>query len=344
VRLLILGGTVFLGRHLVVSALDRGHEVTIFNRGRSGPGLFPHVEHLKGDRDGDLGALEGRTWDAAIDTSGYVPRVVSASARLLSGSVEHYAFVSSTSVYADHSRPGLVETAPLSALADPGSEDVAEHYGALKASCEQVVTRHFSRGALIVRPGLIVGPHDPTNRFTYWVDRVARGGDVLAPQPADQSLQLIDVRDLASWILLLVENRQAGAFNATGPEHPLALRAFLEACRETTRSNAQWVWVDQAFLLEHGVEPWDELPLWLAPEAEPDFRGFLAVDNAKAVRAGLTFRPLARTIQDTLEWSAGSGSSADRHDDGAGAPRAGLSADRERVLLDAWASLRRAAH
>jgi 2'-hydroxyisoflavone reductase len=331
-----LGGTVFLGRDLVASALERDHDVSLFNRGRSGPGLFADVEHLAGDRDGDLRALEGRTWDAVIDTSGYVPRLVDASAQLLASSVEHYTFISSASVYADHGLAALDETAPLASLPDPRSEDVAEHYGALKACCEQRVAAHFPDGALILRPGLIVGPHDPTNRFTYWVDRVARGGDVLAPQPAGQPLQLIDARDLANWILLLVEDRRTGVFNATGPERPLTLGAFLEACRDATGSDVRWVWVEEAFLLEQGVEPWDELPLWLAPGAHPDLRGFLAIDNAKALRAGLRFRPLAETIQDTLTWSRGDRASPDKRVVDYGSP-AGITAEREQVLLGAWA-------
>jgi len=296
-RILVLGGTVFLGRHVVADALARGHAVTLFNRGKSGPGLFPEAEHVRGDRDGDLDALRGREWDAVIDPSGYVPRVVRASSELLRDAVGHYLFVSSISVYGTFPEPGMTEGAPVEALPEGGTEDVDAHYGALKAACEREVDAAFPGRALQVRAGLIVGPYDPTERFTYWVARIAEGGEVLAPEPADQPVQLVDARDLAAWCLDAVEAGRTGTVNATGA--PTTMRALLEELREALPGDAWLRWVEEAELLAAGVEPWEELPLWLAPSAHPDLRGFLAVD---ASRAAIPARPLAQTARDTLAW------------------------------------------
>src|SRR6266536_2219638 len=211
-KLLILGGTVFLGRYLVESALARGHEVTLFNRGQHSPQLYPAVEKLRGDRDGALDALRGREWDAVIDTSGYYPRVVEQSVALLREAVPYYLFVSSISAYADLSKPPS-EDSPTSEL-PPDATESLDFYGPLKAECERVVRRAYGDAAAIVRPGLIVGPHDPTGRFTYWPYRIARGGDVLAPEPRDKPVQPIDVRDLGEWLESLAERRLSGTFNA----------------------------------------------------------------------------------------------------------------------------------
>lgn len=322
-RLLVLGGTLFLGRHLVEAALARRHEVTIFTRGRTNPDLFPQVERLLGDRDGDLSALGGRSWDAVVDTSGYVPRVVRVSAELLADAIGRYTFVSSCSVYATLARAGADESAPTATIADETSEAVDIHYGALKALCERAAEKALPGRVLAVRAGLIVGPHDPTGRFTYWVHRIARGGDVLAPEPRDQPVQLVDARDLAQWILDMAETRRAGTFNATGPERRLTMEELLETIRATTRSHARLVWAAESFLVEQGVEPWSELPLWLAPETNPDDAGFLAVSAERAIAAGLRFRPLADTVFETLvnaETTA----------------RAGLDPRREAELLEAW--------
>ena len=296
-NLLVLGGTQFVGRAVADAALERGHELTLFHRGRTNPGLFPEAEHLHGDRDGDLSALEGRSFDAVIDTSGYVPRVVRASAELLAGSVGHYDFVSTIGVYADFSS-GPDERASRQEW-DGVSEDVNASYGPLKAACEQVVEEIYGDRALIARPGLIVGPHDPTYRFTYWVDRIARGGSVVSPEPRDNVVQLIDVRDLAEWLVRSAENRLAGTYNAIGPAAPLTMEEMLEECRAVTKSDAQLHWIDADRLREHGVEEWSTLPLWLT---DPEHRGVVEVDNSRALAAGLTLRPLSETIRDTLAW------------------------------------------
>ncbi len=224
-RILILGGTVFVGRHLVEAALARGHEVTLFNRGQHGPDLYPGVEKLRGDRDGGLDALRGRRWDAAIDTCGYVPRIVRASATLLANAVDHYTFISSVSVYPEAHTRHLDEDSPVGALDDESVEDVTpETYGPLKALCEQAAEGAMSGRALTIRPGLIVGPHDPTDRFTYWPRRVAQGGEVLAPGRPERPVQIIDARDLAAWTLQLVASGARGVYNATGPDYWIRAR------------------------------------------------------------------------------------------------------------------------
>ncbi|MGH3022843.1 MAG: SDR family oxidoreductase [Gaiellaceae bacterium] len=322
-RILVLGGTLFVGRHVVEAALERGHEVTLFNRGRTAAALFPDVETLHGDRDaGDLDALRGRRWDAAVDTSARVPRWVHDAAGLLAGAVEHYTFVSSGSVYADTSTPGTDEGSPVHSLADESVEEItsAEVYGALKVLCERAAEQQLPGRVLSARAGLIVGPYDPTGRFTYWVHRIARGGEVLAPEPRDQPVQLIHGRDLADWMLDLAERRETGVYNATGPERPLTMEGLLEAIREVAGGDASLTWAGERFLVENGVEAWSELPLWLAPGANPESANFLAVDVRKAIAAGLRFRPLAETIRDTL---AGAETT----------PAAGLDSLRERELL-----------
>ena len=297
-KILILGGTLFLGRHLVAAARSRGHEVTLFHRGRTNPGLFQDVERLRGDRDGDLEALKGRRWDAAIDTSGYVPRVVRASSELLAESVGHYTFVSSGSVYADSAAMGIVETAPVATLSREGTENVAEEYGALKALCERAAGEAMRGRSLAVRFGLLVGPHDPTGRFTYWPRRLSRGGEVLAPGRPLRQIQFIDARDGADWILRMAEAGRTGAFNVTGPPSLLTMERFLETTRAAIACDARLLWVEESFLLAHEVAPWTELPLWLPEEMD----GMLAVNIQKALGAGLTFRPLAETVRDTLAW------------------------------------------
>ncbi|MGD8584499.1 MAG: SDR family oxidoreductase [Chloroflexota bacterium] len=321
-RLLILGGTVFLGRHLVEAAIAREHEMTLFNRGQHNPELFPGAEKLRGDRDGDLNALRGREWDAVIDTCGYVPRVVAQSADLLVETVERYIFISSISVYADASRPGVNEDSPL-LVPETGTEEITgESYGPLKVACEQVVEQSFPGRSLIIRPGLIVGPHDPTDRFTYWPVRLHRGGDVLAPAPRNAPVQVIDVRDLAEWIIRCIEEGTTGVLNATGPEHPLTMAEMLHLCREAIDSKARLRWLPADYLLAAGVEPWSDLPLWLADD---ETAGLLATDVSRALATGLVFRPLSQTARDTLAWA---------HSRPAGHQwRAGLSAEREQALL-----------
>jgi 2'-hydroxyisoflavone reductase len=325
-RLLFLGGTVFLGRHMVAAALARGHAVTLFNRGEHNPELFPEAEKLRGNRDGGLEVLRGRRWDAVIDPSGYVPRIVGASARLLAEAAEHYTFISSLSVYKLPYDGMLDETAPVETL--PEDQHTAEAitgetYGALKVLCEQAAAEAFPGRSLIVRPGLIVGPHDPSDRFTYWPARVARGGEVLAPGQPDRRVQFIDVRDLAAWIIGLVEARATGVYNATGPQAPLSMGALLEACRAASGSDARFTWVDEAVLLAHKVEPYTELPLWVPAESK-DFDRF---DCTKAFASGLSTRPLADTLRATLDWDATRPLDAPR--------RNGLKPEREAELLAA---------
>lgn len=299
-NLLILGGTVFLGRHLAELALKRGHSVTLFNRG-SHSDVLPDIEQLHGERDGDLEVLKGRKWDAVIDTSGYVPRVVRKSASLLAHLTDHYTFISSISVYEDFSKQNLDEEAVRGKLKDESVEDIGDgNYGPLKALCESAVQEKFPGHSLIVRPGLIVGPYDPTDRFSYWPWRMKKGGNVLAPGNPQAHVQWIDVRDLASFVLDLVEKKQTGVYHATGPSSPLTMKQFLEACRDTLNPAARLQWIPEEFLLNQGVAYWSEVPLWISKEANMD--GFLAVDNRKAIKAGLTFRPIQETVRDTAEW------------------------------------------
>ncbi len=326
-KILILGGTAFLGRAIVEAGLARGHEMTLFNRGQRNPSLFPELEHLRGDRDGNLEALRGRRWDVVIDPSGYVPRIVGASAELLRDAVEHYTFISSISVYTNYSKRDIDETAPVGTLEDTTVETITgETYGPLKALSEQVVEQTLPGRSLIIRPGLIVGPHDPTDRFTYWVERVERGGDVLVPDRPALDVQIIDVRDLAEWTLRMVEARQTGTYNATGPDYPLTLEQVVEECRTVSGSDARWVWVDEQFLLAAEVKPWTEVPLWIS-DAD-SMAGFSAINIDRALADGLTFRPLATTIQDTLAWSKARPADAER--------KAGLQPSREAELLEQW--------
>jgi 2'-hydroxyisoflavone reductase len=300
-KLLIIGGTVFLGRHAVEAALARGHEVTLFNRGQHNPDLFPEVEKLRGDRDGDLSALEGRSWDAVIDTSGYVPRVVRQSARLLADHVGHYTFISTISVFPEDAPPGTTETGPLVSMEDETVEEITgETYGPLKVLCERVVQEELGDRALIIRPGLIVGPYDPTDRFTYWPVRVARGGRVLAPGRPERTVQFTDARDIADWNVRMAEAGTAGVFNVNGPDYPLGMQALLDACREASGSDAEFVWVSEKFLEENDVQPWMEMTLWVPEEEMP---GFFKYDCSKAIAAGLTFRPVVETCRDTVTWA-----------------------------------------
>jgi 2'-hydroxyisoflavone reductase len=317
VRLLVLGGPRFLGRALADAALSRGHELTFFNRGRTGPELYPEIERIVGDRQGDLTALDGRSWDAVVDTSGYRPSDVRASAGELAGS-GRYCFVSSVSVYADFSVPANEESA-VAQLGDlPADEVTDESYGPLKALCEDAVRAVFDDRALVLRPGLIVGPHDPTGRFTYWPHRIARGGEVLAPGPPERRTQVIDVRDLAEWAIELCERGVSGTYNATHPG--VSLAELLETCSEVSASGARITWVSDEFLLEQGVGQWMELPLWLA---DPAFAAADDVDVGRALAAGLRFRPLAETVRGALELAETT-------------QAAGLAPEREAELLAAW--------
>jgi 2'-hydroxyisoflavone reductase len=304
-RLLVLGGTRFLGRAVAEAALAGGHDVTLFNRGATAPELFPEAERLRGDLTRDLAALRGRTWDAAVDLDPTtLPRHVLRCCELLSDAVGHLVFVSTISVYADPSRP-LDESSPVHEPPDPEPEAFAEEaYGGLKVGSERAVLEAFGNRAAIVRPGLIVGPHDPTDRFTYWPRRLAEGGDVLAPGDPDAPVQFVDARDLGSWLVRLAGERTSGVFNATGPAELLTLGELLGRIAAAVGSDARLVWTDEARILEAGVRPWSELPLWV-PGA--DWAGLLRVDVSRAPAAGLAFRPLEETARDTLAWSLEAG-------------------------------------
>jgi len=338
-RLLVLGGALFLGRHVVDAALARGHEVTVFTRGRRPLPWSARVEARTGDRDPrsapGLDALATGEWDAVIDTTGYVPRVVDASAVLLERCVRRYLFVSSVSVYADASHPGLNEDAAVAALDDPASEDVPKHYGALKAACEAVLCERFGSRATIVRPGLIVGPHDPTDRFAYWPARFvhpqllgARAAQAVVPAPRGRPIQVIDARDLGEWMVALVERDVAGTFNATSPAGALTFGDLVDACLTAASAPPQPAWADDATLVAHHVEPWTGMPLWI-PSSESDAAGFMAIDAARAQAEGLRCRALAETVRDTAAWLVAR--------DNTGAWQKVLSDARERLVLSALA-------
>lgn len=323
-RILVLGGTQFVGRHFVEVALERGHDLTLFNRGISGPGLFPDVEQIRGDRTVDLSALSDRTWDAVFDPSCYVVKAARLAVGTLAGRVGHYTFVSSLSVYANQNAPGIDETAPVGTIDDPTTEVVdGETYGPLKALCEQEVLRAFP-GALIERCGFIVGPYDDVDRLPWWIRRITDGGEVLAPVAPGYPAQLIDARDIAGWTLAMIDRGEGGVFNVTAPPEPYGLGDVLETCRRVAGSDATFTWVPESFLLEHGLDPNEEpLPYWLGPE----YTGSATSDVDNASAAGLSARPLDTTIVDTVAWEA-----ARPHEP----LRVGIAPDRERAVLDAW--------
>jgi 2'-hydroxyisoflavone reductase len=323
-RILVIGGTRFLGRYIVESALAHAHEVTLFNRGKTNPSLFPQVEKIIGDRETDVEKLNGHFWEAVIDTSGYFPRIVRLSADVLKDNVTRYVFISSVSVYGNFNKVGITEADSVAKIQNEAIEEVnGETYGPLKALCEQTVRDIFGlERALIIRPGLIVGPHDPTDRFTYWPARIARGGDVLAPEKPDAPIQIIDVRDLADFILKLIENNVFGTYNVTGPDYDLTIGKLLEVSKQVSGINASFRWASVDFLNQSKVKPWSDMPTWI-PEAQG--AGFARVDISKALGAGLTFRPLEETVRDTLEWAK------TRPVDHAW--RAGLTPEREQELL-----------
>jgi 2'-hydroxyisoflavone reductase len=340
-KLLVLGGTRFLGRHFVDAAARAGHDVTVFARGVTpSPWASSEITHLTGDRDPrkgqGLAALEGGSWDAAIDLSGYLPRCVEASARLLETKVEHYAFVSSMSVYADAGRPDLDETTPVAVLADPETEDIMAHYGALKASCEDAVRAAFGARALVIRPGLIVGPNDPTDRFGYWVARFLlpehlgdRAQEAVVPAPPSRPVQFIDARDLASWMLDATGERLDGTFNAASPPRIWTMEMLVDMLVTRARRAGKHVaprWIDEAKLAQHGVTPWTELPLWISA-TDAESAGFMEFSSAKAVARGLRVRPLSQTVDDTAAWLA--------ERDETKAWKSVLPADKERALLAA---------
>ena len=322
-RILILGGTGFIGPHMVRYAQYRGHELTLFNRGRSNAELFPGIEKLVGDRNGQLDALRGRTWDAVIDNSGYVPRHVRDSADLLEGSVGRYLFTSTGSVY-DFDQDELTEDAGLLPIEDPTSEDVNRHYGPLKILCEEAVRETYGSRATVVRLHVVAGPGDPTDRFTFWPARVDRGGSIVAPGPRTTPVQYIDVRDLAEFFVHSLERDIGGTFNAAGPAlAETSMAEFLYGIRAITNTPLSFTWIDEAFLQGREVR----YPLWYPP-ADGPLRGISRVRSNRAVAAGLRFRPLADTAYDTLEWFKSV--DQERRD------RLDLFLDRDREVLEAW--------
>lgn len=340
--LLILGGTRFLGRHLVAAALERNHRITLFNRGNHPAKISPDVETIQGDRNTDIAKLQGRRWDAVIDTSGYLPRAVKAAAEVLSAAVDRYVFISSQSVYADLSRAGVDETAPLATLTSEQLEEAnaidasgqtsgvsyGKMYGGLKALCEQAAEAVMPNRVLTIRPGLIVGPDDYTDRFTYWVVRVAGGGEVLAPGRPDRPLQFIDARDLAEWTVRMIEQEKTGVYNASGLTGSVTMASLLTECRTVSGSNATFTWVSEELLLHEPVLAWSEMPLWLPEEAAPHLKGFMFMNCDRALTAGLKFRRLSDTVRDTLTWFR-----ASRGDEEL---QAGIDRGREQRLLRKW--------
>ncbi|MEY2397431.1 MAG: hypothetical protein QOJ00_605 [Actinomycetota bacterium] len=301
-KLLVIGGTMFLGRHIVDAALAADHDVTLANRGKTNSDLFPSVTRLTVDRDNDLSALEAGEWDAVIDTCGYVPGHVRPLAELLADRVDHYTFVSSVSVYTDVSSAGVDEDSPVGTLDDESITEVTgETYGPLKVLCERAVQSVYGERAMVVRPGLIVGPWDPSDRFTYWPRRFDLGGEAAVPDWKDMPVQLADVRDLAEWMVRCAEAKVTGVFNATGPAQPWTFSQMVNACIAAAGEHAATpIWVDEQFLLDHEVSPWAELPVWLPSMSE--HAGMLAVSVDRAVDAGLTFRAIEDVVGATLAW------------------------------------------
>ena len=337
-RILILGGTGFTGPYQVRYALERGHKVTVFNRGKTHPGELPsQVEQLLGDRNGKLDALKNRKWDVVIDNPTTLPAWVRDAAQVLRGNVERYVFISTISVYSDMSKPGMDESGRLAKY--NGSDPMKETretllaskyalYGPLKVLSENEAEKSFPRQTLIIRPGLIVGPRDETDRFTYWPMRLDRGGEVLAPGDPSDPVQFIDARDLAEWTIRMVEVRETGTYNANGPASQLSIGEMLDGVAGAIKSNAKLTWVNADFLEAQKVSPWSDMPVWIPPRGEEGGSAQLSIK--RALEKGLTFRPLAATARDTLEWFKTL--PVDRQSK----LKAGVSSEREAEVLAAW--------
>jgi 2'-hydroxyisoflavone reductase len=339
-EILVLGGTGLIGPPMVEYALARGHKLTLFNRGKTNSHLFPDVERITGDRNDDISVLEkavadGRRWDVVIDNTASIPRWVSESAGLLAGAAELYLYTSSISAYADSSIPGADETAAVGRIS---AEDEArvlttkditgENYGPLKARCEEEARKAFPGKAVVVRPGLIVGPGDYSDRFSYWPIRIFRGGEIMAPGNPDDPVQFIDCRDLGEWYIRLVENKAVGTYNGTGPRSPMSIAGMLHGIRAAVDNEISFTWVDADFLEKHEVQPWLEMTVWVPPVGE--YAGFSASSIQRALDAGLTFRPLADTAKATMDyWNS-------LPEERRAKPKAGLSAEKEKQVLAAW--------
>jgi len=333
-RILILGGTGFTGPYQVRYALSRGHKVTTFNRGKTHPGELPaEVEQLAGDRNGKLDTLKDRQWDVVIDNPPTLPSWVRDAAQILKGNVERYAFISTISVYGEV-KQGVDESAPVERYqgSDPYKETLEamkasgyKTYGPLKALSEKEAEKWFPEKTLIIRPGLIVGPRDETDRFTYWPARIDRGGEVLAPGDPNDPVQFIDARDLAEWTIRMVENRETGTYNAAGPAKPLGIGGMLDGIKDAEKSSAKFTWVSEEFLTQQKVEAWSDMPVWTGKES-----GLARTNISRALAKGLTFRPVADTARDTLSWFKSL--PQDRQSE----MRAGITADREAEVMAAW--------
>jgi 2'-hydroxyisoflavone reductase len=341
-KILVIGGTRFLGRHLVEAGLRHAHHLTLFHRGQHQAPALTEVEIILGDRNHDLDKLTGQTWDAVIDTCGFLPRSVKASSERLSSSIGVYVFISSQSVYADVSIPGVDETAPLktltpeqleeaNAIDDSSGTAYGQLYGGLKALCEQALLQTISDRALIIRPGLIVGPHDYTDRFTYWVMRVARGGEVLAPGPPDRFVQFIDARDLAEWIMSMIERTRSGIYNASGSPGTITMENVLTESNKVNAGSAVFTWVTEDFLLQEKVSAWSEMPLWLPVDAAPHLKGFMFINSGKAFSEGLEPRSLGQITHDLYNWRR------TEHF----AMAAGMDPEKEKTLLHKWRNVLR---
>jgi 2'-hydroxyisoflavone reductase len=335
-KILIIGGTKFLGRYLVEEGLKRNHEITLFNRGTN-KDTFSHVEQIHGNRNQDIELLKNRKWDAVIDTCGYLPRSVEKSVEILGENIDQYVFISTISVYKDFSKKNYNEDAEKFSMsreeADELTKDsdnpVMTHYGELKELCEQTLLNTLPTKSLIIRPGLIVGPYDGSDRFTYWVKRINEGGKVLAPGNPDRMVQFIDVRDLAKWTIHMVESKGTGIYNATGIDQELTMSSMLHSIKNAVGGDADFVWADDKFLMENEVGPWMELPLWLPELPLSDGKmisGMLAANTEKAIAEGLTFRSVEETASDTLKWYEMHNNSETM--------RAGMSKEKESQLLE----------
>ncbi|MBK9330982.1 MAG: NAD-dependent epimerase/dehydratase family protein [Ignavibacteria bacterium] len=328
-NILILGGTIFLGKHIVNAALNKNHNVTLFNRGKHNPEWFPDIEKIKGDREGDLSELKGRKFDAVIDTCGYVPKIVKRSAEYLRDAAGHYSFISSISVYNEFKELNMNEESPTGVVTDGNVDEMTmENYGPLKALCEKEVTDVFGADASIVRSGLIVGDGDFSDRFTYWVRKIANGGKVIIPVSKVNNVQFIDVKDLAEWTLKMAEEKTSGVYNSTGPLEPLSLNDFAAKCKDFSGSDAEFIYMDEKFLLDENVVPFRDLTLWL-PEEDA---GVNNINISKAKHAGLSIRPLEDTLKDTIEYDLSRGPDFKL--------RTGLSEEREKELLEKWEKLK----
>jgi len=332
-KILVLGGSLFVGRHIVEAALAGGHEVSIFNRGVNQPDLFTNVEKLRGDRDGDLESLKGRRWDAVIDVSAYFPRIARATADLLKDSVDHYTFISTVAVYnGEGAGPdGLLdENATLATIEDDTVEArTLAAYGPLKTACERTLEEAMPGRVLSIRPGILVGPEDYTDRMNYWPRRIAQGGEVLAPGRPDRPVQFIDARDLAAWTIRMVEARKTGIYNASGPKDHWTMQRFLEACREVTGSDATFTWLSEEFLNRELFEKEQLSPMNSLLLVTEDLNHFNTISSEKAYADGLTLRPLSESIRDTFEWDKVSTSRR---------MTAGIPAEKEAELLTLWKS------